>query len=97
MTAGAPPPSRTGEWARPGTRRPVPTSSPPGDGEKNEEWIDREPMTDEGRRDELTLQCGDAEIGERRDDCLTERGKHHEADDEERRDDDCGTKIGYEV
>jgi hypothetical protein len=25
-------------------------------------------MTDEGRRDELPLQCGDAEIGERRDD-----------------------------
>ena len=27
MTAGAPPPSRPKEWARPGTRRPVPTSS----------------------------------------------------------------------
>ena len=48
-------------------------------------------MTDEGRRDALPLQCGDAEIGERRDDCVTERGKHYEADDEERRDDDRGT------
>jgi hypothetical protein len=36
-------------------------------------------MTDEGRRDEMPLQCGDAEIGERRDDCVTERGKRYEA------------------
>ena len=43
-------------------------------------------MTDEGRRDDLPLQDGDAEVGERRDDCMTERGKRYEADDEERRD-----------
>jgi hypothetical protein len=36
-------------------------------------------------------------LGERRDGCLTERGKDREADDEERRDDDHGTQIGYEV
>ena len=35
-------------------------------------------MTDEGRRDDLPLQCCDAEIGERRDDCVTEREKHYE-------------------
>ena len=54
-------------------------------------------MTDEGRRDDLPLQGCDAEICERRDDCMTERGKRYEADDEERRDDDRGTQIGYEV
>jgi len=48
-----------------------PHPAPECDGEENEEWIDREPMTDEGRRDQLPLQRGDAEIGERRDDCLT--------------------------
>ena len=49
-------------------------------------------MTDEGRREDLPLQ-----LGERCDDCLTERGKDREANDEERRDDDHGTQIGYEV
>ena len=48
-----------------------PHPGPECDGEENEEWIDREPMTDEGRRYQLPLQHGDAEIGERRDDCLT--------------------------
>jgi hypothetical protein len=60
-----------------------PHPGPDGDGEKNEEWIDSEPMTDEGRRDDLPLQYCDAEIGERRDDCVTERRKCYEADDEE--------------
>ena len=45
----------------------------------------------------MPLQYCDAEIGERRDDCVTERRKCYEADDEERRDNDCGTQIGYEV
>src|SRR6516165_6268239 len=74
-----------------------PHPAPECDGEKNEEWVDGETMTDEGRRDDLPLQCGDAEIGEWRNDCLTERGKGYETDDEERRDDDCGTQIWYEV
>ena len=54
-------------------------------------------MTDEGRRDDLPLQGCDAEICERRDDCMTERGERYEANDEESRDDDRGTQIGYEI
>jgi hypothetical protein len=33
----------------------TPHPGPACDGEENEEWIDREPMTDEGRRDDLPL------------------------------------------